>query len=91
MMSTTRSRTSKAASATSGGCSSDSTATSIWRWPGTTRAKALLKKSGNKVPDYKETKNYVKKITVAYGKTHHPVLAPAEAAERFGVAEVLAE
>jgi soluble lytic murein transglycosylase-like protein len=50
-----------------------------------------VEKSGNQVPDYKETKNYVKKITVAYGKTHHPVLAPAEAAERFGVAEVLAE
>lgn len=50
-----------------------------------------VEKSGNQVPDYKETKNYVKKITGAYGKTHHPVLAPAEAAERFGVAEVLAE
>jgi len=50
-----------------------------------------VEKSGNQVPDYKETKNYVNKITGAYGKTHHPVLAPTEAAERFGVAEVLAE
>lgn len=50
-----------------------------------------VEKSGNQVPDYKETQNYVKKITGAYGKTHHPVLAPDEAAERFGVAEVLAE
>lgn len=50
-----------------------------------------VEKSGNQVPDYKETQNYVKKITGAYGKTHHPVLTPNEAAERFGVAEVLAE
>jgi len=30
-------------------------------------------KCGNKVPDYKETKNYVQEITSAYGKTRHPV------------------
>lgn len=32
-----------------------------------------VEKYGNKVPDYKETQNYVKKITSAYGKTYHPV------------------
>lgn len=32
-----------------------------------------VEKCGNKVPDYKETKNYVQKITTAYGKTYHPV------------------
>jgi soluble lytic murein transglycosylase-like protein len=31
-------------------------------------------KYGNRVPDYKETKNYVQKITSAYGETYHPVL-----------------
>ena len=50
-----------------------------------------VEKCGNKIPEFKETQNYVKKIVGAYGKTHHPVLAPVEAAERFGVAEVLAE
>jgi soluble lytic murein transglycosylase-like protein len=30
-------------------------------------------KCGNKVPDYKETKNYVQKITSAYGETYHPM------------------
>ena len=50
-----------------------------------------VEKCGNKVPEFKETQNYVKKIVGAYGKSHHPVLAPVEAAERFGVAEVLAE
>ncbi len=50
-----------------------------------------VEKCGNKVPEYKETQNYVKKIVGAYGKTHHPVLAPVEAAEKFGVAEALAE
>ena len=43
-----------------------------------------VEKCGNQVPDYKETKNYVQKITAAYGKTHHPVLAPAQAQEEFG-------
>ena len=33
-------------------------------------------KCGNKVPDYKETKNYVQEITGAYGKTRHPVSQP---------------
>jgi soluble lytic murein transglycosylase-like protein len=47
-----------------------------------------VEKCGNKVPDYKETKNYVQKITKAYGKTYHPVLAPAEARVEFGLAEI---
>jgi soluble lytic murein transglycosylase-like protein len=33
-------------------------------------------KCGNKVPDYKETRNYVQVITEAYGKTRHPVGQP---------------
>jgi soluble lytic murein transglycosylase-like protein len=43
-----------------------------------------VKKCNNHVPDYKETQNYVQKITAAYGKTHHPVLAPEQAQEEFG-------
>lgn len=35
------------------------------------------------VPPYNETQNYVKIISKRYGKTHHPVLTPAEAAEVF--------
>jgi soluble lytic murein transglycosylase-like protein len=47
-----------------------------------------VEKCGNKVPDYKETKNYVQKITKAYGKTYHPVLAPAQARVEFGLSDV---
>jgi soluble lytic murein transglycosylase-like protein len=47
-----------------------------------------VEKCGNKVPDYKETKNYVQKITKAYGKTYHPVLAPAQARVEFGLTDV---
>ena len=50
-----------------------------------------VEKCGDKVPEFKETQNYVKKIVGAYGKSHHPVLAPVDAAEKFGVAEALAE
>jgi soluble lytic murein transglycosylase-like protein len=50
-----------------------------------------VKKCGNKVPEYKETKNYVQKITMAYGKTYHPVLEPAEARAEFSGAAVSAE
>ena len=35
-----------------------------------------VEKCGNQVPDITETKNYVKNITTAYGKTYHPVLKP---------------
>jgi soluble lytic murein transglycosylase-like protein len=42
-----------------------------------------VEKCGNKVPDFKETKNYVEKITKAYGKTYHPVLDPAQARAEF--------
>ena len=35
------------------------------------------------VPPYSETQNYVKIISQRYGKTYHPVLPPAEAAEVF--------
>jgi soluble lytic murein transglycosylase-like protein len=37
------------------------------------------------VPPYKETRNYVKIISKRYGKTYHPVLPPAEAAEAFNL------
>jgi len=35
------------------------------------------------IPPFNETQNYVKIITNRYGKTYHPVLPPAEAAEVF--------
>jgi soluble lytic murein transglycosylase-like protein len=35
------------------------------------------------IPPYNETQNYVKIISKRYGKTYHPVLSPAEAAEVF--------
>jgi soluble lytic murein transglycosylase-like protein len=35
------------------------------------------------VPPYNETRNYVKIISKRYGKTYHPVLSPAEAAQVF--------
>ena len=44
-----------------------------------------VEKCGNKVPDYKETKNYVQKITSAYGKTYHPVREPQESPVEIGV------
>jgi soluble lytic murein transglycosylase-like protein len=34
-----------------------------------------VKRYGNKVPPYKETRQYVKKITAAYGNDHHTVPA----------------
>jgi soluble lytic murein transglycosylase-like protein len=39
----------------------------------------------NGVPPYNETKNYVKIISKRYGKTFHPVLPPAQAAEAFNL------
>jgi soluble lytic murein transglycosylase-like protein len=50
-----------------------------------------VEKCGNQVPEIKETQNYVKNITAAYGKTHHPVLEPSEAREAFGISAVTAE
>ncbi len=35
------------------------------------------------IPPYSETQNYVKKIVSNYGKTYHPVLAPADAKLAF--------
>src|SRR5215211_1373544 len=35
------------------------------------------------VPPYNETRNYVRIISQRYGKTYHPVLSPAEAAQVF--------
>lgn len=35
------------------------------------------------IPPYNETQNYVKIITQRYGKSYHPVLPPAEAAQVF--------
>jgi soluble lytic murein transglycosylase-like protein len=37
------------------------------------------------IPPYSETQNYVKKIVANYGKTYHPVLAPAEAKLAFNL------
>ncbi|HEX8422274.1 MAG TPA: lytic transglycosylase domain-containing protein, partial [Pyrinomonadaceae bacterium] len=31
------------------------------------------------IPPFKETENYVRKITANYGKTYHPILDPADA------------
>ena len=39
----------------------------------------------NGIPPYNETKNYVKIISKRYGKTYHPVLPPAEAAQAFNL------
>ena len=35
------------------------------------------------IPPYNETQNYVKIISKRYGKSYHPVLTPAEAAQAF--------
>ena len=43
-----------------------------------------VQKCGNNVPDYKETKNYVQKITSAYGKTYHPVPQPEQPRVELG-------
>ena len=50
-----------------------------------------VEKCGNQVPEITETKNYVKNITTAYGKTYHPVLQPEQAREAFGIASVNVE
>ena len=50
-----------------------------------------VEKCGNQVPEIKETKNYVKNITTAYGKTYHPVLRPEQARQAFGISTVSVE
>ena len=50
-----------------------------------------VEKCGNQVPEITETKNYVKNITAAYGKTYHPVLEPKQARTAFGIASVNVE
>jgi len=40
-------------------------------------------KSGNRVPVFRETQNYVKSITDAYGQTFHPLLDPEQTREEF--------
>jgi soluble lytic murein transglycosylase-like protein len=50
-----------------------------------------VEKCGNQVPEIKETQNYVKNITTAYGKTYHPVLQPEQARAAFGIASVSVE
>lgn len=39
------------------------------------------------VPPYNETQNYVRIITSRYGKTFHPILAPAQARVQFNLVE----
>lgn len=50
-----------------------------------------VERCGNQVPGIKETQDYVRNITAAYGKTYHPVLKPEEAREAFGIASVSVE
>lgn len=50
-----------------------------------------VERCGNQVPEIRETQDYVKNITAAYGKTYHPVLNPEQAREAFGMASVSVE
>jgi soluble lytic murein transglycosylase-like protein len=43
------------------------------------------------IPPFPETQNYVRKITANYGKTHHPVLDPADAHIFFRLTEEIAQ
>lgn len=43
------------------------------------------------IPPYRETQNYVRKITASYGKTYHPVLEPTEARLFFHLTEETAQ
>lgn len=45
-----------------------------------------VKRYGNKVPPYKETRQYVKKIAAAYGNDHHSVPAQTRQASRAAAA-----
>ena len=38
---------------------------------------------GYRVPNFRETKNYVNTIVADYGQTHHPILDPDEASQVF--------
>jgi soluble lytic murein transglycosylase-like protein len=42
-----------------------------------------VRKSGNQIPNFEETRNYVRKITRAYGSKYHPVLEPEDASFLF--------
>ena len=42
-------------------------------------------KSGHQVPSFRETQDYVRNITAAYGQTFHPILEPEQAREKFCV------
>jgi soluble lytic murein transglycosylase-like protein len=43
------------------------------------------------IPPYKETENYVRKITASYGKTYHPVLDPTDANIHFRLTPEIAQ
>jgi len=43
------------------------------------------------IPPYKETQNYVRKITAKYGKNYHPVLDPDDARLFFHLTEEIAQ
>jgi soluble lytic murein transglycosylase-like protein len=43
------------------------------------------------IPPYKETENYVRKITANYGKTHHPILDPTDANIYFRLTAEIAQ
>jgi soluble lytic murein transglycosylase-like protein len=43
------------------------------------------------IPPYKETENYVRKITASYGKNYHPVLDPSDANLHFRLTEETAQ
>jgi len=42
-----------------------------------------VRKCGNRVPNIKETQDYVRKISAAYGKSYHPLLSPQQAHVAF--------
>jgi len=50
-----------------------------------------VEKCGNRVPEFKETKDYVEKIVSAYGKSFHALVSPEQAPKIFGFATAIAE
>jgi soluble lytic murein transglycosylase-like protein len=44
-----------------------------------------VRKYGNQIPNFEETRNYVRKITLAYGSKNHPVLEPEDARILFNL------